>query len=125
VTGTIDTMHGTRLLLCADDGPVLAGDQDATDLVGEAISGDARFVVLPVSRLDDRFFQLRTGLAGVIVQKFAVYRRRLAIIGDIAARVANSPTLRDFVAEVNRGDQLWFLPDLAALEHRLAQSTQS
>lgn len=123
MTGTIDTMHGTRLLLCADDGPVLAGDQDATDIVGEAISNGAGLVVLPVSRLDDRFFSLRTGLAGVITQKFAIYRRRLAVVGDITARVDASPTFRDFVVEANHGDQLWFLPDLAALEQRLARQS--
>lgn len=121
MTGTIDTMHGTRVLLCADDGPVLASDQDATDIVGEAISNGAGLVVLPVSRLDDRFFSLRTGLAGVITQKFAVYRRRLAVVGDITASVDASPAFRDFVVEANHGDQLWFLPDLSALEQRLAR----
>lgn len=122
MTGTIDTLHGTRLLLCAADGPAVACDQDAVDLVAESFSGGADLVVLPVPRLADAFFQLRTGVAGGIVQKFAQYHRRLAVIGDIAARTAASPTLRDFVAEANRGNQLWFLPDLLALDERLART---
>lgn len=118
----IDTRHGITVLFCASDGPMVASDQDAMDVVAQALGDRAELVVVPVDRLPEGFFQLRTGLAGDIVQKFAVYRRRLAIIGDISARIAASPTLRDFVAETNRGTQLWFVPDLAALDERLAQS---
>ena len=45
---------------------------------------------------------------------------RLAFVGDIAARVEASRSLRDFVYESNKGGQVWFLNDRAALEARLA-----
>jgi Domain of unknown function (DUF4180) len=117
---TITTMHGTRVLVCAADGPPLATDQDVTDLLGEAFGEQAELVAVPVTRLDDRFFALRTGVAGVIVQKMVQYHRRLAVVGDISAHLAASNALRDFVIEANRGRDVLFVPDLAALAARLA-----
>ena len=89
------------------------------DLIGQAMSDGAELVVIPALRLTDEFFSLRTGVAGTIVQKFVNYRMRLAIVGDISAHVAGSTALRDFVAETNRGRQLWFTPTFADLEKRL------
>lgn len=76
-------------------------------------------VLVPVECLEDEFFQLRTGIAGAILQKFATYRMRLAIIGDISRYVEDSSALRDFVYESNRGDQVWFVKDRAELESRI------
>jgi len=58
-------------------------------------------------------------VAGEILQKLINYRFRVAILGDVSAAVAGSAALRDFVVESNRGEMVWFLPDLAALEARL------
>jgi hypothetical protein len=108
-----------QVLTLPNEGPLIATDRDATDIIGEAFSVEANLVVIPVSRLSPEFFQLRSGIAGNIVQKFVNYRLRLAIIGDITAEVEASTALRDFVYESNRGKQLWFLPTAADLEDRL------
>ena len=73
-----------------------------------------------MERLDDAFFTLSTRIAGEIVQKFVNYRLKLAIVGDIARHLAASAALRDFVHETNRGNQLWFLPDIGQLDAQLA-----
>ena len=77
-------------------------------------------LALPKARLGEDFLKLRTGLAGAVIQKFVNYRVRLAIVGDVSAEAAASDALRDFVRESNAGDRVWFVPDLAALETRLA-----
>ena len=69
-------------------------------------------VAVPAHRFDDRFFALRTGVAGEIMQKFVNYRMRLAVVGDISAHVAASTALRDLVYESNRGGHIWFVADL-------------
>lgn len=117
----VETRHGTRVLLCAADGGTLATEQDAVDLIGAAVGHRADLVVVPVARLDERFFTLRTGVAGALVQKFATYRRRLAVVGDISGHLAASGALRDFVAEANRQRQTWFVPDMVELDRRLAE----
>jgi hypothetical protein len=54
------------------------------------------------------------------VQKFVTYRRRLAVLGEDAPTTAGGDSWRAFVVEANRGDRLWFMPDLAAFAARLA-----
>ncbi|MFI6265699.1 DUF4180 domain-containing protein [Micromonospora sp. NPDC051006] len=118
-TDTLRDVHGVPVLDCAEDGPVLRDGDAALDVIGDALGRGAELVVLPVSRLGDDFFQLRSGVAGEIVQKFVNYRLQLAVVGDIAARLAASPALSDFVTEANRGRQLWFLATRAELDGRL------
>ena len=86
----------------------------------EAMAHEARWIVVPANRLHTDFFQLRTGLAGEMLQKFVNYRRRVAIIGDFSEFVSNSASLRAFMDESNRGNAIWFLADIAQLERRLA-----
>jgi hypothetical protein len=112
---------GEHAVLTADqEGPPVRTDQDAADLVGEALGAGASVVVIPVSRLAGDFFQLRTGVAGAIAQKFVNYRLRLAVVGDISQFTAESGALRDFVTESNRGAQLWFLDAPEDLHRRLS-----
>ncbi|MBV8683896.1 MAG: DUF4180 domain-containing protein [Caulobacteraceae bacterium] len=77
--------------------------------------------MIPVSRIDDAFFQLRTRLAGGIVQKFVNYRLRLVVLGDISPWTDKSEALQDYVRESNRGRALWFVTDLAELESAAAR----
>jgi hypothetical protein len=111
--------HGVPVLVCGDDGPPIATPQDALDLIGGAFSR-ADIVAVAAGRFDDRFFHLRTGLAGEVMQKFVNYRIRLVVFGDISAHVADSTALRDLVTESNRGSQIWFVTDLDELATRLA-----
>ncbi|MFF3846735.1 DUF4180 domain-containing protein [Streptomyces sp. NPDC002328] len=118
-TTTLVTLHDTRVLRCAPEGPALDGESAALDLIGDAFGQDAEVVAVPAERVAEEFFRLRSGVAGAVVQKFANYRLRLAVVGDVSGYVADSSALRDFVHESNQGRQLWFLPDDAALEERL------
>ncbi|MEU7903984.1 DUF4180 domain-containing protein [Actinoplanes sp. NPDC049118] len=110
--------NGVPVLVCAADGPVLAGVQDALDLIGAAFTR-SDVVALPASRLGDDFFELRTGLAGEVMQKFVNYQIRLAIVGDITERLEASASLKALVHESNRGRHIWFVPDLPALDAHL------
>ncbi|MEU5885073.1 DUF4180 domain-containing protein [Spirillospora sp. NPDC047279] len=104
--------------VCSVEGAAIEREADALDLIGNA--GEARWVAVPVERLGEDFFRLRTRVAGDIVQKFAQYGRALAVVGDISAYVERSDALRDFVRECNRGRQTWFVGDLDELAARLS-----
>jgi hypothetical protein len=121
----IEHLAGTAVLVCAVDGPAVRGEGDALELIVEAGQRGASWVVVPAARLRDEFFQLRTGLAGAIMQKFASYRMGLAVLGDVSRHTAASSALRDLVRESNRGNQIWFVPDLDELRDRLARRAQS
>lgn len=113
------TIAGEKVYVAASEGAPLNSEADAMDLMSEAFSNNARLVALPVSRLDPEFWRLSSRVLGLFAQKFANYHVRLAILGDMTDKVASSEALRDFIRETNRGPMLWFLPDLAALEHKL------
>jgi hypothetical protein len=119
MTDTVIELGGVRVLLCDANGEKLRSERDAIDIVGAALSARCKLVVVPVERLDDAFFSLKTRIAGEIIQKFVNYELRLAIVGDIARYVEASTALRDFILETNRGNQVWFLADRAELERRL------
>ncbi|WP_026403948.1 DUF4180 domain-containing protein [Actinomadura rifamycini] len=112
---------GTPVLVCTPDGPPIATEADALDLIGAAFLG-AEVVAVPVRRLDERFFALGSRFAGEIMQKFVNYRIRLAIVGDLSGHLATSSALRALVAESNAGGHVWFVPDLDALDARLRAS---
>ncbi|MBM0225755.1 DUF4180 domain-containing protein [Micromonospora sp. ATA51] len=110
---------GVPVLVCDPAGPPVATVADALDLIGAAFLG-AEVVAVPASRLDPDFFALGTRFAGEIMQKFVNYRLRLAVVGDISRHLAASAALRALVHESNRAEHVWFVPDLDALDARLA-----
>ena len=112
-------LAGHRALVLDPTGPLLRSEDDARDLIQETFGTDLRMAVVPVERLDPEFFELRTGVAGAFVQKLVQYRLRLVVVGDVSAQTAASDALRDWVREVNRGRDILFVDDLAALEARL------
>lgn len=110
----------TRILQVSPQGPELRTGRDAVDLMSAASEYRATLILIPVERLGDGFFDLRTHIAGEIVQKFAMYGARVAILGDIQQRIAQSRSLAAFLAESNRGDYLWFVQNLEELERKLS-----
>jgi hypothetical protein len=118
VTDHVTERRGVPVLLCDSEGAPIASEQDALDLIGSAF-GQASIVAVPAQRLDERFFVLRTGFAGEIMQKFVNYRVRLVVVGDISAHLAGSTALQHLVRESNRGNQIWFVGDLDELDARL------
>src|ERR1700722_6498406 len=115
-------LHGVRVLECVPDGSKLQTYSDAVDLIGKSFENLATLIVIPVECLDDEFFQLKTRIAGELIQKFVQYRRRLVIIGDISGFLAESSALRAFVNESNRGKEVWFVASRDDLEERLART---
>ncbi|MBV7694647.1 DUF4180 domain-containing protein [Streptomyces sp. TRM70350] len=113
------TLHDVRVLRCAPDGPPLDGEQAALDLIGDALGQGAEVVAVPVERVADEFFRLRSGVAGAVMQKFVNYRLRLAIVGDVSRHVEESTALRDFLHETNRGGHIWFVPSQDELAAKL------
>jgi hypothetical protein len=86
----------------------LTGTQDILDLMGDAWAhGQCAGMVVDKASLDERFFDLKTGLAGEILQKFSNYRIKLAIVGDFSGY--RSKSLRDFIGECNRGGLVFFV----------------
>jgi len=122
MSGTVTEIAGVRAWLADAEGPPIADDRAASDILGETFGQGVRLVVIPTSRLTPAFLDLKTRLAGELLQKFVNYDRQVVILGDVSEAVAGSNPLRDFVRESNRGRTVWFMPDLAALEAKLREA---
>ncbi len=94
--------------------------RDALDYMATAqyeYGSDA--LILYSACLPAAFFDLKTGLAGEILQKFSNYGMCLAIIGDFSA--AKSMALQAFIRECNRGRQVFWVNSLDAALGALAR----
>lgn len=80
--------------------------RDALDLMANA--GSDRLVIHEAS-LPASFFDLKSGLAGDILQKFVQYGMTVAIVGDFEKY--NSKSLNAFIIECNRGRSIFFVGD--------------
>ncbi|GLZ47232.1 hypothetical protein Acsp06_34170 [Actinomycetospora sp. NBRC 106375] len=117
MTAQTTDRHGVRVLVLPEQGPVIADEQGALDVIGQAFGEEAELVAIPLARLDPAFTHLASGVAGAIVQKFVNYRMRLVVVGPVEDP---SVPLRDWMREANAGRELWFVADLAELDTRLS-----
>ena len=80
--------------------------QDALDLIGEFFGQYYDGIIIHEHSISPRFFELKTRLAGDILQKFSNYHLRLAIVGDWSKYPSHS--LAAFIVESNRGRMVNF-----------------
>lgn len=99
------------------EGVVMRTVQDALDLLATAQYAEgATCLMLYQKNLPPEFFELKTGLAGEILQKYTTYSMKLVIVGDFEG--VESRSLKAFMLESNRGQQVAFMPNReAALAH--------
>jgi hypothetical protein len=93
-----------------DDDFIIKETQDAVDLLGEAVTNDCSSIIIYRKNLHPDFFDLKTRLAGEILQKFSNYQVKLAIVGDFSG--FKSKSLRDFIYESNKGNLIFFTDDI-------------
>jgi hypothetical protein len=97
---------------------LISDTQDALDLMATVRHlYDCDKIVLDKSAITEGFFDLKTRVAGEILQKFTNYNVKLAIVGDFSCY--SSKSLRDFIYESNKGSQVSFLPDIDNAVKRL------
>jgi hypothetical protein len=117
----LDHVNGIPVYLAPADGPPIRTEQDAIDMIVAAghYGAGADWAVIPASRFDEDFFELKTRIAGAIVQKFVGYGMGFAMIGDISPHTSESESLAAFVRESNRGRHILFVSDMDDLADHL------
>ena len=107
-----------KVICVIDKSEKIATAQDALDLMASAqYNHDCAGLIVFKESLGDSFFDLKTGVAGEILQKFSNYRMKLAIVGDFS--VYDSKSLRDFIFECNKGDCVYFVSSVEEARDRL------
>lgn len=100
------TFNGKNIATVAADGPIIHDVDSAIDLIGNVYYLGYDALVLQYEQLNPAFFDLKTKLAGEVLQKFSSYRLRLAIVGDWTH--VTSKSLQDFIRESNAGKLVFF-----------------
>ena len=91
------------------EGVLIASAQDMLDLIAtQRYEHGCSRLVLKKENIAEAFFDLRTGLAGEVLQKVINYHAALAIVGDYSGYT--SKALRDFIYESNQGTRIFFVP---------------
>lgn len=91
--------------------------QDALDLIYLPELHGADKLIIHQQNITPAFFELRTGLAGDVLQKFVQYHMQLAIVGNFANVESNS--LNSFIAESNRGRHVFFVENISEAVEKL------
>lgn len=103
---------GEGLAHIISDTTIISNAQDALEIIMNCKYQDANCLIIHQDNFVSEFFDLKTGLAGEILQKFSTYRAKLAIIGDFDD--LESQSFRAFVIESNRVGRVNFVTDFEA-----------
>ncbi len=105
---TIQIAGGNRYVTSRSSETFIHTQQDFLDLLAVGIENGTSLLVLRDSNLDPAFYDLKTGLAGEILQKVADYAVRLAIVGPIEG--LGSKRFQELARECNSGTSVRFAP---------------
>ena len=90
---------------------------DALDLIGNCGYLGASMIIVHEKNLSKHFFDLKTQLAGEILQKFSNYDFSLGIVGEF--NKFESKSLKDFIHESNKTGRVFFVQDVDQAKERL------
>ena len=91
-------------------GTVIHSTEDVMNLMGDLYYQGYDGLILHEGQVTPAFFDLKTKMAGEILQKFSNYRFPLVLIGDFSKFLSQS--LQDFIRESNKGRQVNFVRTL-------------
>lgn len=94
------------------EGLVLTSVEDGLSLLGDLYYQGFDKIILHEENIVPEFFDLKTKLAGEVLQKFVQYRMSLAVVGNFSKYASKS--LRDFIYECNQGRQVNFVQELSS-----------
>jgi len=101
------------------DNTLIHSASDGLDLLGTLYFQSFDKIILHQHNLCEGFFDLKTGIAGEILQKFSNYRVRLAIVGDFESYSGKS--LSDFMFESNKLGDINFVKTTEDAIRKLTQ----
>lgn len=93
--------------------------QGGLDLLVNVYYQDIDRIIIYEKNIVPDLFDLKTGMAGEILQKFSNYRVKLAIVGEFSKYSGKS--IQDFIFESNKMGQVNFVASLSEALDRLSK----
>jgi hypothetical protein len=115
-------INGIRIAELISDTILITKTQDALDIMADCNYQGSWNIILHAENIIADFFELKTGIAGDILQKFSTYNVQLAIVGDFSKYTSKS--LKDFIFESNKHGRINFVNSTEEAKERLIKNTQ-
>ncbi|MEO7211468.1 DUF4180 domain-containing protein [Mucilaginibacter sp.] len=103
--------NGTQIAELVSDAILIQTPEDGAQLIADLYYQGFDLIIIHAYQLAPSFFELKTGLAGEVLQKCSNWRIRFAIIGDFSQ--LSSKSMHDFILESNKGKLVNFLSSVA------------
>lgn len=103
-------INESKIAEVISDELVINNIEDGINLVGNIYYQGVDKLILHERNITPTFFDLKTGIAGEVLQKFSNYRIRLAIVGDFSKYTSKS--LNNFIYESNNSKKINFMADI-------------
>lgn len=113
------TLNDTNIAEIISNDEIIKTTDDGLDLLGNLYYQGFDKIIVYEKNITAAFFDLKTGIAGEILQKFSTYRVCLAIVGDFSKY--ESKSLRDFIFESNKVGHVNFVPSLSLAIEQLSK----
>jgi DNA-binding PadR family transcriptional regulator len=108
---------GQKYIECLSGESKIESQKEALELVAICGEHNTRRLMLHQENLPDEFFQLRTGIAGDILQKLTNYRIKTAAI--ISPELVDQGRFREMALEANRGQSFRIFDNVKEAEEWL------
>lgn len=112
-------INTTKVAEIISDNIIINSTQDGLDLLGNIYYQGFDQVIIYEKNITSDFFNLKTKIAGEILQKFSNYRINLTIIGDFSRY--ESKSLKDFIFESNKTKHINFIATLQDALEKISQ----
>lgn len=103
----IHEINDVKIAEVISEANIINNTEDGLDLMGDLYYQGFDGIIIHEKNIIPDFFNLKSGIAGEILQKFSTYRVRLAIVGDFSKYTSRS--FNDFILESNKGRHICFL----------------
>ncbi|MBO9703119.1 MAG: DUF4180 domain-containing protein [Sporocytophaga sp.] len=113
------TINDRQLAEVISESVLITTPQEALDLLADLYYQGFDGIMIYERNITPTFFDLSSGLAGEILQKFSNYKIKLAIIGEFSAYQGKS--LKDFIYESNKLGNVNFVNSLEEAQIRLSR----
>ena len=110
----IITKENGRYLDCTPFTGVLSSEKDAIELVSACFSNDTGSLLLHERSVSPDFFNLRSGLAGAVLNKFQIYNIKIALIIEDMELLEGR--FGELVMESNKGNEFRVYDSVQAAE---------
>jgi len=112
--GALKSLNGINFIDLTGSDSNINRESDLNDLLSLCYYHNSNYILMDEKNISREFFNLRSGLAGVAMQKFANYQAKVAIL--LPAHADKSERFKELMYEMSRSNHFRFYDNRADAE---------